>query len=110
MQSSQSPLNRGMAIVYRAETYFGELSRFRPPSEISATPLLVEISENRDFLNVDSLLSDEELAIRDATRDFVDDKILPVIEQHHRDGVRGSVVTASHAVAPPASCPFLSRA
>jgi glutaryl-CoA dehydrogenase len=42
--------------------------------------------ENRDFLNVDSLLSDEELAIRDATRDFVDDKILPVIEQHHRDG------------------------
>lgn len=42
--------------------------------------------QNHDFLNVDALLSDEELAIRDATRDFVDDKVLPVIEKHHRDG------------------------
>lgn len=42
--------------------------------------------QNHDFLNVDALLSDEELAIRDATRDFVDNKVMPVIEKHHRDG------------------------
>jgi glutaryl-CoA dehydrogenase len=42
--------------------------------------------QNHDFLKVDSLLSDEELAIRDATRDFVDGKLLPVIDEHHRAG------------------------
>lgn len=39
-----------------------------------------------DFLKLDELLSDEELQIRDAARAYVDDKILPIIEQHHRAG------------------------
>jgi glutaryl-CoA dehydrogenase len=39
-----------------------------------------------DFLNLDDHLSDEEIAIRDMTRSFVDERVMPVIEQHHRAG------------------------
>lgn len=39
-----------------------------------------------DFLNLDEQLSDDEIAIRDATRAFVDDKVMPIIEHHHRAG------------------------
>jgi glutaryl-CoA dehydrogenase len=39
-----------------------------------------------DFLDFDSLLSAEEKLARATARKFVDDEILPVIEQHNRDG------------------------
>lgn len=39
-----------------------------------------------DFFELDSLLSDEELAVRDMTRKFVDDKIMPIINEHHKNG------------------------
>jgi len=37
-----------------------------------------------DFLNLDASFSDEEIAVREATRNFVEDRIMPVIEHHHR--------------------------
>ena len=39
-----------------------------------------------DFLDFDSLLSDEENLARQTARQFVDEQILPIIEQHNREG------------------------
>jgi glutaryl-CoA dehydrogenase len=39
-----------------------------------------------DFLDFDSLLSDEEKLARQTTRQFVDDAIMPIIEQYNREG------------------------
>ena len=39
-----------------------------------------------DYCNIDSLLSEEEILIRNTVREFVDDHILPVIEKHSRAG------------------------
>src|SRR5271168_1249917 len=38
-----------------------------------------------DFLDIDSLLSDEEKLVRQSARQFVDQQILPVIEKHNRE-------------------------
>lgn len=40
----------------------------------------------QDFFNIDSQLSDEERAIRDSVRRFVDDKVLPIIGQAYVEG------------------------
>ncbi len=39
-----------------------------------------------DYFNVDSLLSEDELLVRSTVREFVDDNILPIIEEHNRAG------------------------
>jgi len=39
-----------------------------------------------DFLDFDSLLSDEEKLARQSARQFVDDEIMPIIEQYNREG------------------------
>src|SRR5689334_16525982 len=39
-----------------------------------------------DFIEIDSLLTDEERLIRDTVRNFVHDRVKPIIEEHHRDG------------------------
>ena len=39
-----------------------------------------------DFLEFDSLLSPDELLIRTSTRDFIEDNLIPIIEQCNRDG------------------------
>ncbi len=39
-----------------------------------------------DFLQFDSLLSDDERLVRGNTRAFVEDKLIPIIEQCNRDG------------------------
>ena len=39
-----------------------------------------------DFLNFDTLLSDDERLVRDTARDFIEDKLIPIIEQCNRDG------------------------
>src|SRR5437762_12194900 len=39
-----------------------------------------------DFFNIDSLLSEEERAVRDSVRRFVDERVLPVIGQCYVDG------------------------
>jgi glutaryl-CoA dehydrogenase len=38
-----------------------------------------------DFLDLDSSFSDEELLARRTARQFVDERVLPVIDQHYRD-------------------------
>ncbi|HLE83229.1 MAG TPA: acyl-CoA dehydrogenase family protein [Thermoanaerobaculia bacterium] len=38
-----------------------------------------------DFLELDSLLSEEERMVRDSVRAFVDDKVVPIIEECHRE-------------------------
>ncbi len=40
-----------------------------------------------DFLNIDSLLSPEELQIRDVARQFVRERVLPIIEDCYEQGV-----------------------
>ena len=39
-----------------------------------------------DFYNIDAHLSDEERQVRDLVRGWVDDKVIPIIEQHCRAG------------------------
>ncbi len=39
-----------------------------------------------DFLDFDSLLNDEELLARKTARQFVDERVLPIIVKHNRDG------------------------
>jgi glutaryl-CoA dehydrogenase len=39
-----------------------------------------------DFYNTDSLLSDDERAVRDTVRRFVDDEVLPIIGEHYVEG------------------------
>jgi len=38
-----------------------------------------------DYFNIDALLSEEERMIRDTTRDFVTNEVIPVIEKHNQD-------------------------
>jgi len=39
-----------------------------------------------DYFGIDSLLSEEEILVRDTVRQFVDDQVLPIIETHYRAG------------------------
>ncbi len=39
-----------------------------------------------DYYNIESLLSKEEILVRNTVRDFVEDKVLPIIEKHYHDG------------------------
>ncbi|HEY2933249.1 MAG TPA: acyl-CoA dehydrogenase family protein [Acidobacteriota bacterium] len=38
-----------------------------------------------DFMNIDRLFTDEEKLVRRTVRDFVDDRVLPIIEKHNRE-------------------------
>jgi glutaryl-CoA dehydrogenase len=38
-----------------------------------------------DYFNTDSLLTEEEILVRNSVREFVDDKIIPIIEKHYRE-------------------------
>ncbi|MBU1677280.1 MAG: acyl-CoA dehydrogenase family protein [Bacteroidetes bacterium] len=40
-----------------------------------------------DYYNVESLLTEEEILIRNSVREFVDKEIIPIIEQNYREGV-----------------------
>ncbi|SVB34967.1 uncharacterized protein METZ01_LOCUS187821, partial [marine metagenome] len=42
--------------------------------------------EGVDYYALDGLLSDEQKLVRDTVREFVNDKILPVIDEHQREG------------------------
>ena len=39
-----------------------------------------------DYFNSESLLSEEEIMIRNSVRDFVSEEIIPIIEKHYREG------------------------
>jgi len=38
-----------------------------------------------DYLDLDSLLSEQELMVRQTTRRFVEERVIPIIEQHNRE-------------------------
>ncbi len=42
--------------------------------------------EGVDYYHIDDLLSEEEKLIRQTIREFVDDKVIPIIEKHYREG------------------------
>ena len=42
--------------------------------------------EGVDYYALDELLNDEQKLVRDTVRDFVSDKILPIIDEHQREG------------------------
>ena len=46
----------------------------------------MERFEAVDFFDCDELLDEEEKLVRQSIRDFVDDRVLPIISQHFRDG------------------------
>jgi len=39
-----------------------------------------------DYYNIEGLLSEEEILVRDTVREFVEDNVLPIIEKHYRVG------------------------
>ena len=39
-----------------------------------------------DYYNIESLLSEDEILVRNTVREFVDDHVLPIIEKHNRAG------------------------
>lgn len=39
-----------------------------------------------DYYNIESLLSEEELLVRNSVREFVEDKIIPIIDEHYLNG------------------------
>ena len=45
------------------------------------------VYEALDFYDIDSLLTEEERMVRDMVRDWVEDRVLPNIEDACRDGV-----------------------
>ena len=47
----------------------------------------MEAFEAPDFYDIESLLTEEEIMIRDMVRDWVDEEVLPHIEHACRDGV-----------------------
>ena len=42
--------------------------------------------EGVDYYALDELLTDEQKLVRDTVREFVGDKILPIINEHQREG------------------------
>ncbi len=38
-----------------------------------------------DYFNVETLLAEDEIMVRNSVREFVDDKIIPIIEKHYRE-------------------------
>ncbi len=42
--------------------------------------------EGVDYFNIESLFSEEELMVRDSVREFVSAEIIPIIENHNREG------------------------
>jgi glutaryl-CoA dehydrogenase len=53
---------------------------------MTAVELLMPPFQGVDFLEFDSLLSDEERLVRSTARQFVDEQVLPIIEEHNRNG------------------------
>jgi len=39
-----------------------------------------------DYFNIESLLTDEEILVRNSVRQFVEEEVIPIIEKHYREG------------------------
>lgn len=56
------------------------------PTEVLALPSASVPARADDLFNIDSALTEEERAVRDSVRRFVDDRVLPIIGQAYVDG------------------------
>jgi glutaryl-CoA dehydrogenase len=50
-----------------------------------------------DYLSADGLLSEDEILVRNTVREFVDNEVLPIIEQHYRAGTAPAGLAAKMA-------------
>ena len=48
--------------------------------------LIVTKFKGADFYNTDDLLTDDEKMVRDSIREWVDEKVIPIIEKHYMEG------------------------
>ena len=62
-----------------------------------------------DFVEFDSLLSEEELMVRDTARQFIEDNLIPIIEECNREGRFPRELVQAHGGTRASSAP-LSRA
>jgi len=46
----------------------------------------MQMFKGLDYMNIESLLSEDELMIRNTVREFVSEEIIPIIEKHNREG------------------------
>ena len=46
----------------------------------------MQLFKGLDYMNIESLLSEDELMIRNTVREFDSDEIIPIIEKHNREG------------------------
>src|SRR5208337_3471836 len=60
------------------------MSRLQPATQ-GPTRMAIKF-KGVDFLEIDSLLSDDERLVRDNTRLFIEENLIPIIEQCNRDG------------------------
>ena len=58
----------------------------RPAKKQKLRDLMAIKFRGVDFLEFDSLLTDEERLVRDTTRKFIEDNLIPIIEECNRAG------------------------
>src|SRR5947208_453041 len=71
---------------YRSEEHTSELQSPDHPSFPTRRSSDLPKFQGVDFYNVDGLLSEEERAVRDTVRAWVDDNLMPVIAEHYVAG------------------------
>src|ERR1700755_901976 len=49
-------------------------------------PVMAFTFKNVDFIGFDALLSEDERLVRDTARRFIDDNLIPIIEECNREG------------------------
>ena len=63
------------------------LQRLQHIHERAIAGAFMEKFEGLDFYDIESLLTEEEIMIRDMVRDYVDEEVIPHIEKACEDGV-----------------------
>ena len=51
-----------------------------------AAPVIAPTFQGVDFYDADSLLTADEIALRERVRAWVDERLMPIISQHYLDG------------------------
>ncbi len=68
------------------QTWQSSVEPARVPASLTKPQLPMPTFEAPDFLLLDDLLTNEERRIRDAVRGWVEERFLPLVAQHYRDG------------------------
>jgi glutaryl-CoA dehydrogenase len=73
------------AILTRAARASSERTRRALSSAVLFPPDRMQRFKGADFLQIEDLFTDEERMVRDTVRTWVDNELMPVIEQHNRE-------------------------